>query len=329
VNSFEERPKIDIGQRTFIGALGADPGGQSAAGAAYVYDPAATSTLSGSLTVNSGGALTQTARVGAGGAVSYTSGSTIAINGALDAGANPVTLNAPGAVSQLAPITASSLALLGAGGSYALTNTANSISTLAANTGSLSFTNSGSFAVGTVGATSGITADGNVVLDAQGAGANVTVAANINKTSGADATLEVRAAGDITLSGGADITSSSNKLNVVLNSNRDAVGTGRIQLGSDTAITSNGGNVTLGGGVDPLSNPAVGAGGAGTPYGVWIDGASIDAGTGNVSIRGLANGSAGNDAHGVVILGGSSITASGNISITGQGGTKDDAGDEK
>ena len=259
----------------------------------------AASTVGGALSLTSGGPVTQTGAV--------TVGGTSTIN----AGANPITLtnsgnDFTGAVS-LNNSGANNVAVTD---SNAITVGASSVGT-----GDLNVTSSGSLTQ-----SGAINAGGNIRLDAQGAGANVAIAANINKISGADATLEVRAAGDITLSGGADITSSSNKLNVVLNSNRDAVGTGRIQLGSDTAITSNGGNVTLGGGVDPLSNPAVGAGGAGTPYGVWIDGASIDAGTGNVSIRGLANGSAGNDAHGVVVIGGSSIVASGNISISGQGG---------
>jgi hypothetical protein len=50
---------------------------------------------------------------------------------------------------------------------------------------------------------------------------NVNVASNITKSSGADASLNIAANNSITTTGGADITSTSNKLNVVLNSDAD------------------------------------------------------------------------------------------------------------
>jgi CHAT domain-containing protein len=105
-----------------------------------------------------------------GGDISFTNNGTTLL-GNVTAG-NNVTLNSSGATSQVAgtAITASGLELLGAG-SYDLTNTANNISTLAANTtNDIKYTDANGFDIGTVNATNGISAPGkDVTLTAGGA----------------------------------------------------------------------------------------------------------------------------------------------------------------
>src|SRR5262249_10463310 len=67
-------------------------------------------------------------------------------------------LTAGGSITQTEPVLAGSLLLTGTGGSN-LANTANSVTTLAANTsGAVVYTNAGSLIVGSVSGTNGITA---------------------------------------------------------------------------------------------------------------------------------------------------------------------------
>src|SRR5262245_437250 len=83
-------------------------------------------------------------------------------------------------ITQSQPITASSLALLGTSNTYTLTNASNSVGTLAANTGTISLTDSTSLAIGTVGVTTGVTASGAVTLTTTG---NLTIASGAQVTS--------------------------------------------------------------------------------------------------------------------------------------------------
>jgi filamentous hemagglutinin family protein len=168
-----------------------------------------------------------------------------------------------------------------------------------------------------VNVNSTITAGGDMLLDAQGASANVAIAGSISKTTGADATLEVRAGNGITFSSGADVTSTSGKLNVILNSDRDASGGGAIALGSGTVITSNGGNITLGGGANPLTTSAIAT--VGDIAGVHISGAQLNAGAGNINIRGEGPAVAADNSG--VRLDNSTVvsTTSGGITIVGLG----------
>jgi hypothetical protein len=85
-------------------------------------------------------------------------------------------LSSTGNVTQSNLISAAGLELLGLTGAYTLTNTGNSITTLAANTGSLSFLENSGFTVGTVN-TVGITTTGNVSLSSAG---TITQASDIN-----------------------------------------------------------------------------------------------------------------------------------------------------
>ncbi len=73
-----------------------------------------------------------------------------------------------GSVTQTSPIYASGLLLLGAGGNYQLTNTANHVNTLAAQTGTLNFSNSGNIAIGSIGSYNGITTTGATSVNTSG-----------------------------------------------------------------------------------------------------------------------------------------------------------------
>jgi hypothetical protein len=197
--------------------------------------------------------------------------------------------------------------------------------------GSVSFT--GAF---TLGAANTLTADasGNISSTTEGiiatggnitlsAGSDVLIYGNINHSTGTDATLTLRANNNIYFYSSADVTSTSNKLHVVLNSNRDATDTGAIRLDSGTVITSNGGDITFGGGADPLAANAIGS--ASLPNGVLLSGATLDSGAGAVSLRGQGGAVAvtGSNTNGGVVLDSTDTvqTSTGNISIIGVGGT--------
>jgi filamentous hemagglutinin family protein len=107
-------------------------------------------------------------------------------------GTGTLGLAAGGPVTQSAgiPITAGSMVLTGAGGNFTLTQN-NSVGTLAANAGAVSFVNGGALTVGTVNGVAGVTATGNVTLQtASGAGNDITLANNVAATgAGANVTL--------------------------------------------------------------------------------------------------------------------------------------------
>jgi filamentous hemagglutinin family protein len=86
---------------------------------------------------------------------------------------------------------------------------------------------------------------------------DITVASSISKTAGGDATLTLKAHRNITVNDSVNITSNTGKLNMVFNADADAVPNqdGEVWLGSST-FTTNGGNFTVGGGVNPLTTAA-------------------------------------------------------------------------
>lgn len=79
-----------------------------------------------------------------------------------------ITLSSTGTVTQLQQLVASGLELLGSTGVFTLANTGNDITTLAGNTGSVSFLDDSGFAVGTVN-TIGLTTTGITSLSSAGA----------------------------------------------------------------------------------------------------------------------------------------------------------------
>jgi hypothetical protein len=91
-----------------------------------------------------------------------------------------LTLTDTGTVSQSQAITAANLLLLGSGGTYTLTSSSNSISTVAANTGSVNLTNNQALTIGTVVGTVGWTTTGNSTLTANGSSSDITVASAVS-----------------------------------------------------------------------------------------------------------------------------------------------------
>ncbi len=149
----------------------------------------------------------------------------------------------------------------------------------------------------------------------------ITVSANISKTAGGDATLTLLAHDDISIGSGISIGSTTNKLNIVLNSNSDATNGGIIVLGTNATLDSNGGNITLGGGADPLTTPAISEITSQTSGVLLYSGSSILADGGNISIRGQGQAASGNGAPGVDFHAANiSTNGSGNITVHGVGG---------
>jgi filamentous hemagglutinin family protein len=153
-------------------------------------------------------------------------------------------------------------------------------------------------------------------VDAQAG--NITVEANIGKTAGADATLHLKADNAITINSNVSINSTNNKLNVILNADADSSGAGNIVMNSGSSITSNGGDITFGGGASPLTTAAYGVGA--NTNGVQIDNASLNAGSGNIALRG-AGMSGTSNTNGIYISSSSHLTTtSGSIILNGTGG---------
>lgn len=112
---------------------------------------------------------------------------------------------------------------------------------------------------------------------------NITVANNISKTSGGDATLTLQAANNIVIEKNVQISSASNKLHVTLNADADSSGAGNITL-TNATINSNGGDIILGGGSNLLSTASTGT----NRIEVSLTNSNLNTGTGNISIKGTA-----------------------------------------
>jgi hypothetical protein len=177
------------------------------------------------------------------------------------------------------------------------------------------------------GAVLGSTDSGDMTLIGNGANAAPGIVSNndmdpnptiIRKTGGADSALTLQSNGTINLTN-ATITSTANKLDTTLWSDADNSGAGAIAATNST-ITSNGGNITLGGGLNPAANTAVGD--AAHVNGITLDGTTFNAGGGNIALRGTGWSNVGaGDESGIVIENDSSLqTAGGAITLTGTGG---------
>ncbi|HMP01703.1 MAG TPA: YDG domain-containing protein, partial [Gemmatales bacterium] len=145
---------------------------------------------------------------------------------------------------------------------------------------------------------------------------NITINSSINKTAGGEATLTLRAHNNITVSSGVNIISISDRLHLVLNSDIDGSQSGSISLLGTGTITTNGGNIIMGGGADPSTNAAYGN--STQVSGVFIQKA-MHAGGGNIALRGI--GWADNPTNSLgVRVGVVSTVGSGNITLVGSGG---------
>jgi len=147
---------------------------------------------------------------------------------------------------------------------------------------------------------------------------NITVANSIITSGGDKASLTLKAHNDIIINEGVEIKSTAGKLDVVLNSDSDANGSGAIIMHSGSKILTNGGSIVMGGG----DNAAGYAQGSGTQkYGVQLNNVTLDTTTtssateaGDITIRGrtTAAGGAGVYTTNAMVIKGE------NISITGQ-----------
>ncbi|MDD2382974.1 MAG: filamentous hemagglutinin N-terminal domain-containing protein [Sulfurospirillaceae bacterium] len=156
-----------------------------------------------------------------------------------------------------------------------------------------------------------ITTDGYIVLFSL-----------ISKTSGTDATLTLKAGGDIFIY--SDITSISNKLNTVLWADADGNGAGRVQIGlggPGTAIDTYGGHLWIGGGSGTATwhGLTVGNGAATSANfnGVTLmDFSSLASSGGDIFIKGAYTGTSDN-VRGVDLVGDTITSGAGNIEISG------------
>ena len=135
-------------------------------------------------------------------------------------------------------------------------------------------------------------------------------------------TLDFEAGTDIVVSSGKFINATgSGKLDIVFDADT-ATGGGTILIGTGT-ISTNGGDIVFGGQGSPETLTAVGGPASSTSYGsgIEIDG-MLNAGGGNVSLRGQGYSNSSGNACGVYILGGTvQVNGPGNISIAGTGGS--------
>lgn len=193
------------------------------------------------------------------------------------------------------------------------------------------------------------TAVNNVSYGSTGAGAgDITVNADIITTAGSGATFTLQADNDIYINSGIDIRSTSSALHVVLNADHDGSGAGGIQMLSGSRIETQGGDIIMGGGLDPLTGYAVSAAGSGIDLnnvtldsrgvgtdgtiqmhgvgsstnntaGVAINNSSINGGNGNLDIYGMG-GAAAMGGRGVVVSNSTIQTSNGDLELDGTGG---------
>ncbi|MCZ8258412.1 MAG: YDG domain-containing protein, partial [Polaromonas sp.] len=142
-------------------------------------------------------------------------------------GAGTLNLTSSGAVSQTAAITASGLALTGTGGAYTLGHSGNAVTTLAANTGSVDYKQNGALAVGTVGATAGVTATGTVKIETTGAASSLTLNNAVSSSATGDAiVLKAGSANAAGVSGGGQFVNNVGAGGIVAASGRYLVYSG-------------------------------------------------------------------------------------------------------
>jgi filamentous hemagglutinin family protein len=171
----------------------------------------------------------------------------LVIAGAFSVGANNLSLSSGGVVTQTAAVTASGLELLGLG-SYTLTNTGNAITTLAGNTGAVSFLDETAtvpgdapFTIGTVNTSAGLTTTGNTTLSTGTATGTVTQTQKIQASG-----LELLGDGAYTLSNTSnDIATLAGNLTTGSLNYTDANGFTVGTVNTTKGITTTSGSVNL------------------------------------------------------------------------------------
>ena len=152
-------------QATGTGAISITGTGGDASGSGTnnygVYLPSALSSAGGAISIT-----------GTGGSSSGGGNQGLSL-AAVAAGTGTLTLTSTGAATGSGALTGAKLNLLGTGGSYTLTNGGNAVTTLAANTGSVNYAQTGDLVIGTIGSTAGVTSTGPVLVNVAG---NLTLA---------------------------------------------------------------------------------------------------------------------------------------------------------
>ena len=155
---------------------------------------------------------------------------------------------------------------------------------------------------------------------------NITIASGtkiaVDNNSTTAPTLSLLANGSIVMQNNSAIQArdADDVVSVVFTADQDGVGGGNIQMYSGSSIATNGGDITFGGG---STAGATGTGTtAGTREGVYLDNATLNAGTGNITIEGTGASGAGNFNAGVYAFNSTalSVAGAGTIQITGTGG---------
>jgi trimeric autotransporter adhesin len=169
----------------------------------------------------------------------------------------------------------------------------------------------------------------SVIVTTGGGGAqdgDIVVASSISKTAGDDVTLTLKAAENITINTSVSIASVNNKLHTILWSDSDTSDSGYVYLDTSSSISTNGGDITMGGGADPETGYAVGDGtlvDVNYYAGVELVSSTLSSSGGAITLHGKSFDAAGNTGTryvpGVRISGPSSINSGdGKVSIVGQ-----------
>lgn len=169
-------------------------------------------------------------------------------------------------------------------------------------------------------------------LTVEALGGNLTIAGDISKNSGGDATAIFKASGSVIQNAGAGIGSSSNQLHTLYWADSDATDGGYVSLQNSSSVATNGGNLWIGGGSGSTTwngltiGDGYAIGDATNSNGVSLSGTSVVTGGGNLAIFGQSRTgeAAGNTwSHGVVLdssTGTNSLnTGAGDLEITGIG----------
>ena len=171
-----------------------------------------------------------------------TTASNISLNGPVKVGANGVTLTSAGNITFTGDVTPD-------------TNATRSLG-LTANSGTIQWaTNLGSSALMFTDlnlSASNLAANASTTLFASN---DILVNADITKSSGADSTLTFKAGRHVSFGAATDISSTSNKLNLLFHADTDKSGDGFIKF-SGPSITTNGGSVQFGVGDTAVLNSA-------------------------------------------------------------------------
>jgi len=166
---------------------------------------------------------------------------------------------------------------------------------------------------------------GDFTTEAGTAGVNgsVILVGDITKNVAGASTFNLKARRAIRSTSSSDITATNGSLNVILNADSDNNDAGYIEL-TGLDITTNGGNFTAGGGLNPLTDSAHGDVDGVSDQGVLIQSTDINTGAGDIYIRGVGEDTADNN-YGIYLYNGSTLsTTSGAIMLNGTGGAGTD-----